>query len=373
MKAPRSAFAERLLTFLGAVSVTFVVTSCSNNPVVPVEDDWQHLSPNEAGMDPQMLSQLDTQIRAGSYGTIQSLLVIRHGSLVMEEYYNGASRSSLHQLYSVTKSVNGALVGIAQAHGDITNLHTEVLSYFPEYESVAAGDSVKNSMTVENLLMMASGLKWDELSISYSEPANSFVQMVSSKDWIQYVFQQPMATTPGTSFTYNTGCSVVLGEVVHRATRTDVKTYADTHLFKPLGITDWQWLDAPNGVTNTGSGLFLSPRDMAKFGQLYLQNGLWNGQQLVPQNWVTASTTRHITASGTYGYGYQWWLMPTSIPLTHESEDVAIAWGWADQFIFVIRSLDMIVVSTAYNETGPHVDAAISFVPQYVIGAVRAF
>jgi len=319
-----------------------------------------------------MLATLNSRITSGLHGEIRSLLVVRHGMLVMEEYYRGSSRYASHQVYSVTKSVTSALIGIAVEQHLIPSLQTNVFSYFPEHADLAHTNPQKQSMTIEHLLTMTSGLEWDELSVSYNDSRNPITRMMGSPDWIRFVLAQPMVSTPGAQFKYNSGCSVLLGEILKRSAGKSVSEYARERLFNPLGIYQWEWEPGSSNITNTGWGLHLRPRDMARIGLIFLDNGAWHGQPIVSASWVQTSTSRTIGTSGNFGYGYQWWMMPLqgSASVEPKPDGIKVAWGWGDQFIFVVPSLDLVVVSTANNKTGSYHDEAIRFVPEYVIKAV---
>jgi CubicO group peptidase (beta-lactamase class C family) len=176
-----------------------------------------------------------------------------------------------------------------------------------------------------------------------------------------------MAKKPGEKFVYNSGLSVILGEILKRSVGVPGDKYAEEYLFKPLGITVYDWPTTPDGLLKTGGGLALRSRDMAKFGQLYLKNGKWNGKQIVPEKWVKESTYPHIcTTSGSYGY--QWWLRSFSV--NDRQIDSFYAIGNAGQFIFIFPELDMIVVSTAQNYDRGWSRRFYEMVSSYILPAV---
>ncbi len=162
---------------------------------------------------------------------------------------------------------------------------------------------------------MSSGLSWDEWTYPYSDARNDSLKSLMGPDLIRYVLERPVVAPPGEKFAYNTGISIVLGEIIRRASGLSADKFAERYLFEPLGITDYYWAKLPGETVETGGGLFLRPRDMAKIGQLFLNGGQWQGKQIVSENWVKESTVNH---AGTMknpawlvaadGYGYQWWL-----------------------------------------------------------------
>ena len=332
---------------------------------------WPRSSPEAQGLDGDALASY--RVRAGTeeFGPVDSLLVVRHGVLVEEAYYGGWRSIDLHPVYSVTKSVTSLVFGIALGHGLLPPLDTPVLSLFPEYPTVANPSDAKSRMTVDDLLTMRSGLDWKELSVPYDDPTNDLIRMFNSSDWLRYVLDRPMATEPGTRFVYNTGGSVLLGGILRNQTGRQPADLAQQWLFAPLGIDHWSWDTAPGNLSNTGSGLHLRPRDMARIGQLVLRHGRWQGLSLVPDNWLDVSLVGHVNLTQNFGYGYQWWIMPLDAdrPSSDEGNQIWLAWGYGSQFIFVVPALDMVVVSTSSDYEEAH-QGALEFVQEMLAAAV---
>ncbi len=224
---------------------------------------------------------------------------------------------------------------------------------------------------------MRAGIDWNERIAPYGDPRNPTYQMASSSDWIKFMLDRPMSDPPGTRFRYNSGCTILLSGVLRNRMGNAAHEFAVAHLFRPLGITSFQWergwKNGEQNLTNTGWGLSLRPRDMAKIGQLCLQNGMWEGTRIVSQQWIAESTTDRVSLSNSFSYGYQWWLLPLEGIAGHtpQPNDIRIAWGWGDQFIFAIPYLDLVVVSTGGNFSGPLQDQAIEFVRTSIVRAVR--
>ncbi|MBX7151109.1 beta-lactamase family protein [bacterium] len=338
------------------------------------EQPWLPVaSPESADLDSGILNELSDRIEAGYYGEVHSLLIIRHGQLVTENYYRGYGASNKHPMYSVTKSVTSALIGIAIDKGLINDLNQPLLSFFPQYSQIQNMSSNKQSVKLSDVLSMRAGFSWNELSISYYDPSNNFNQMANSSDWCKFVLDRPMSDPPGSRFVYNTGASVLLSGVLENATGQSAESFARETLFDALNITDYKWTEAAMGITNTGAGLYLTPRDMAKIGYLYLQKGMWQGVPIISSHWIDTSTTLHAVLTYPFGYGYQWWMTAADSLKNHSPtrQDIKIAWGFADQFIFVIPKLDMVVVSTGGNYDESHDDQAIIFLQQYILKAVK--
>jgi len=266
-----------------------------------------------------------------------SVLIVRNGYVVAEAYFPPYKRDTRHTTRSCGKSFTAALVGIAIREGYIDDVHHQVLDFFPE-RTFANPDPRKDSMTLEHLLTMTSGLDWPESSVPYASSRNVMNQMMRSRDWVQFVLDRPMVAEPGTTFNYSSGVSHLLSAIIHETTGMSSISFAQTHLFEPLGFFYAIWPSDPQGISFGGGGIRITPRDMAKFGQLYLQGGIWNGQQIVPAEWVEASVAKQISASGAASYyGYQWWVRGSGTFAAH---------GYGGQRIFAIPDLEMVVVFT---------------------------
>jgi CubicO group peptidase (beta-lactamase class C family) len=310
------------------------------------QEEWPAATLEEQGLDPTAAAGYVRRIRAGRYGDIHSLLVVRNGKLVLERYFGGWDRDTPHPVYSVTKSVTSLLVGQARDEGRFPSLERTLVSVFPEYQEIRRPDARKRSITLDDVLTMRAGFAWDELSSPYDSPDNPIGTLMRSEDWLQFVLDLPMASTPGSRFVYNSGCSLLLGGLLRKSTGLEPEEFASRRLFKQLGITDYEWEAAPHGLTNTGWGLSLRPRDLAKLGQLVLDGGEWQGEQVVPTEWLDLSTASHVRLSDEVGYGYQWWLLFDQGG-RHDDVDLVIALGWGGQLVIVAPALNLVVASTA--------------------------
>jgi CubicO group peptidase (beta-lactamase class C family) len=354
---------------------------------------WPLSTPPDEGLDPDVLESFDDELASGKHGYVDSMLVIRHGKIVWEKsydhsrdyarlfagkgapgiynyydpswhpYYRG---SALHTMQSVSKSVTSALIGIAIGQGQIPGVAAKVMPYFSGFR--VDPDPRRDRMTLRDLLTMRAGIRWDEESVDYTNPANNCAAMEGREDWIQYVLDQPMAADPGTTFVYNSGATQLLSYLIQKTTGHAVDDYARQQLFGPLGIEDFSWKRTPLGLSDTEGGLYLKPRDLAKIGLLYLQDGIWNGKRILPEGWVKSSTTS-LTATNEkgFGYGYQWWVGP--------EPGVFAAWGYGGQFLFVVPRLDLIAVFTGWNiyDDASHPGSAPPELdPRFAIGRLLA-
>lgn len=292
---------------------------------------WQTTTPEAQGIDSAALTDMFQAIQEEGY-SITSVAMVRHGYLVLDAYFAPFEPGQKHEMYSVTKSFTSALVGIALAEGYLESVDQRVLDLFPdrEFENL---DIRKRGITLDDMLRMRTGLDWNE-SGGYSYGENDLMQMIySENDWVQYLLDRPMDVRPGLVFNYNSAVSHVLSVIVEDATGQTTFEYAQPRLFEPLGISNVRWETDPLGHSIGGWGLNLTPPDMAKFGFLYLHDGEWDGQQIVPAEWVQRSTKDPIANT----YGYQWWI----------GDDSFSAQGLYGQRICVFPAYDLIVVFTA--------------------------
>ncbi|MHA1200370.1 MAG: serine hydrolase domain-containing protein, partial [Candidatus Heimdallarchaeaceae archaeon] len=197
---------------------------------------------------------------------------------------------------------------------------------------------LRENITIYHLLTMTSGIAWNE-EISYYDPANTFTQMKASGNWVEYVLSREQDFEPGLEYNYNSGGSHLLSAIVEEATGNTTLEYAIEHLFDPLGFENWSWLQDPQGIYFGGADLHLKPKDMAKLGFLYLNNGTWNETQIVSEQYVFHASNATITITDFTRYGYQWWVYP--------SVGTYFAVGWAGQIISVIPEYDIVAIFTS--------------------------
>lgn len=326
------------------------------------------------------LVALDREIRAGAYGHVDHLLAMRGDTVIVNHKYDRDYRAisrgrrgpigcgegctdpawlhefnyfhprwhpyyegrGVHSLQSVTKSIAATVVGIAHARGAIKSLQQPFLDYFPEFNSAKADPRLRTA-TIEDVLTMRSGIEWHEQDRPLDD-TNTTVQLEKSQDWLAFTLRQPMDAAPGTKWAYNSGGSMLLSGIIKAATGRFIDDYAREFLFGPLGIRDFHWKKSPTGHPDTEGGLYLSAEDLARIGRLYLRKGQWNGREVLPARFVTAATTRHVTAvAPSWDYGYQWWLTKRG------DVDVWAGRGFGGQLLIVIPSLDVVGVANAWN------------------------
>jgi CubicO group peptidase (beta-lactamase class C family) len=344
---------------------------------------WTKAAPASQALDEKRLADLDRDIRADVYGHIDHLLIVRNGYLVFDQRYprdygaisrgrkgpigcgDGCSDPAwmhefnyfhpnwhpyyqgrdVHSLQSVTKSIAATVIGVAIGRGDLAGVDVPFLPFFKE-KNLSRADTRLHKSTLEDLLTMRSGIEWHEGDRPLDD-TNTTVQLEKSRDWIQFTLDQPMDAAPGTKWTYNSGGSQLLSWIIRAATGRFIDEYANETLFRPLGIRDFHWKKTPTGHPDTEGGLYLSAQDLAKVGLLYLRGGVWDGKRILPDSFVRAATTRHVTGlPGRWDYGYQWWLA------SREGADIWAGRGFGGQFLIVIPSRDIVAVVHAWNVFG---------------------
>ncbi len=313
-----------------------------------LDDGWVTLSLDAVGMDTERISLLTERLENGQYGGVSSLVIVKDGFLVHEAYFGGTRRSDLQEIFSITKSISSSLVGVAIDQGLIADVDVPIVTFFPEYAELFS-DERKRRITIEHLLTHSSGLDWDEQTYPYEDPRNSeFDMYYEAKDWLAYVLGMPMRDEPGTVYEYNTGAVHLLSAVLETATGFAADEFADEHLFGPLQVADYGWRADPMGYLRTGAthgGLQMLTRDVAKFGQLYLDGGEWRGKQLISSAWVKDSLeTRLATPSDTEGTGYLWFL--NTFQFRGQPLNTFAARGAGGQTLLVSPSLDLVVAIT---------------------------
>ncbi|MXX75417.1 MAG: serine hydrolase [Holophagales bacterium] len=331
-------------------------------PVPPANDDWsgdwRTVPATEVGLDPERLERAVDRI--AQLDGLHGVLVARHGKLVVERYFRGSSGNRPHNLKSASKSVLSALAGLAVKEG-LLELDQPIANVLPEAADV--DDPRKQAITVRHLLTMTSGLE--------STSFGNYGSWVASRNWVRAALARPLQAEPGTRFSYSTGGTHLLSATLSGAAGRSTHDFAREHLFAPLGIHRSAWARDRQGVHMGGNNLSLLPRDMLKFGQLYLNRGRWGGKQLLPWQWVDESTRPgHVGPRGRGriygGYGYLWWLRG------HRERSAYIASGYGGQYIYVApaEGLVVVVISTEISKGRGWRGELFGIIREGVAGAV---
>ncbi len=301
------------------------------------------------------------------FGRLESILIIKDQKLVLEEYFYGYDRAQLHNIHSCTKSITSLLLGITLERHDKLNVDQPLYNFFPQYNSIWTAD--KKKITLEHVLTMTAGFAEDDDS---DHP--------ESNDVIQNILSRPMESIPGEQFRYDNECTNLLGGIIHTLEGKQADELAEEVLFNKLGISEYYW-EEENGVLHCHSDLDLKSRDMAKIGLLVLNKGYWNGEQIVPEEWIDISTKPHVAETEFFDYGYQWWYRSKrNTPwwqnpvLGGKAEnDMFHARGYGGQYIMIIKDLNMVIVVTAsdYNESNGMANIKVPMVIEEVVPLFR--
>ena len=360
----------RLLSFILVISL---LAGCTSAPIRPADggdkvqaywptDEWRAALPEEQGMDSELLASMFQHINEQEIN-LHSLLIIRNGYLVTEAYYQPYSQGQLQYLASITKSVIGALIGIAIQDGLIEDVDQTLVSFFEE-KTIANLDEQKKTITLKYLLSLTAGLKCND------GPFSGEAGMEQSLDWVQFMLDAPVVEQPGTKFNYCGGAVHLLSAILQKTTGMTAREYANLKLFEPLGIAavpEERWGSDPQGISMGPYGLYLTPRDLAKLGYLYLQNGKWNDQQILPADYVKAVSTSYSNKYNGLGYGYLWTIDPDQGSFS--------ALGLAGQQVYVIPAKNLVIVFTG---SLPSYETDMDFLPlkalvdDYILPAVKS-
>ncbi|MEJ2737526.1 MAG: serine hydrolase [Anaerolineae bacterium] len=293
--------------------------------------DWPVSTPEEQGLDADLVAQL--YYNASQMENIYGLMVFKNGYLVAEDYWHIGSPGQTVNIHSVTKSITSALVGIALEQGCLTSLDQKMIDFFPELAG-RINDPRKKQITIQQMLQMRAGYPWEE-----STP--ELFELLMTGFHGSNLVDVPLVRDPGSDVEYSNLTSHLLGIIVARACGTDLKSFAQEHLFSPLGVEPSFWQKDWDGNYLGYSDIHLSAHDMAKFGLLYLNDGKYNGTQIVPADWVHDSWKIKVGRNWRdNGYGYQWWSVRAGDYRYH------LAWGHGGQQIVLLDELDMAIVVT---------------------------
>jgi hypothetical protein len=389
------------LSFAAVAVGAFVTTTAVAQAPQPAKG-WQASTLQAEGLDATPITDFLGRIRSGTYGNTDRLVVIRNGKLLVNERFvrdyreisrgkstpigcgiDACSDSSrlnhynylhptwhpywqggdLHTLQSVTKSVAATVIGVAMQRGAIKSVQTPLLSFFSAYDLTKVDPRLRKA-TLADLLTMRSGIEWHE-SDRPLDSTNTTMQLEHSPDWIRFTLAQPMDSDPATKWVYNSGGSMLMAEVVRSSTGMQADDYARRYLFGPLGITSFHWKRTPTGHPDTEGGLYLDPLDLAKIGQMYMDDGMWRGTRILPPGWAKEATARHVdhvaANPNSPGYGYQWWRYD------RRGTDIWAGNGFGGQFLIIMPQHKIVAAVNSWNVfgtpatgvLGPMIDAVL--------------
>lgn len=352
-------------------------------PPLAIDDGWPVAAADALGVDDAQLSTMLEDIRDGVWENIDGVAIARQGTLLLDETLRttlapndaaaGNDNLALHRVYSVTKSVTSTLVGIAIEQGLLSGAQAPLYNLLPANSPFANWDERKGQTTLEDFLTMRHGLDWDELTFPYTDARNSLsMALARCTDYVQCLLDLPLTSDPGSEFAYSTHATHTLGAIVAAQSGQSLPAFAEEHLLSHLQIREHLWSPAsPTGRAQAGSGLFLSVRDMAKLGQLYLDDGMWGDVQVVGHDWIAAASAHQadLPAQLGTGYGYQWWRF--TLDNSGTPVDAYAAIGYGGQYVVVVEAFDLVVAFTGANyAVGDRPAQALEMVSAYILPAL---
>jgi len=309
-----------------------------------INDGWATGSMYETNIDAKKLVELIYNIRNNSYKNIHSILIVKDGILILEEYFHGFHYQQSHQIRSTTKSIGSILTGIAIDHQFIKDINQKIYPYFKDYKIVQDWNEEVKDVTLKTLLTMTSGFACDDHLIPNFQCEKA---MYKTNDWLEYALNLPMAYKPGEHWAYNSSSLIVVSEIISKTSKLTITEFADKYLFKPLGINEFQWGFSPKGRAFFGGNAKMKPRDMGKIGLIMLNRGKWNDRQIISERWIKESTSEHVQSQNSTGYGYLWWTGKQ----TFGEQNISAYWaaGNGGNYVFVCPALSLVAVFTGGN------------------------
>jgi CubicO group peptidase (beta-lactamase class C family) len=329
---------------------------------VAASSELRKVAPAEAGFAPDLEARLEDLVTSGRAWKLHGVVILRNDALVLERYDAGEDEiggdpighvvfgpDTLHDLRSVTKSILGLLYGVALAQGKVSPPERPLLEAFPEYADLAI-DPRHQRLTIAHALTMSLGIEWNE-DIPYEDPANGEAQMETALDRYRYIFGRRFVADPGTRYIYGAAATTLIGKLIQKGTGRSLPDFARAALFDPIGVGATAWTNGSDGEPAASSGLCMTPRDLARIGQLILNRGQWRGRPVVPAEWLEKSFQPYFAVDEFRRYGYFWYVgdfkygNPPNGPIAHWIG----AFGYGGQRLFVLPELDMTVAITAGN------------------------
>ncbi len=353
-----------LLLFINTCSETGTETEDLFSSYEPYE--WDEAAPESVGIDTDLIELAVG--KANDLDYLHSLLVVKNDMLIVEYYFDGYKPEEPHIIRSVSKSFLSVFIGLAIREGYIHNINEKIINYIPEYEMMMSDERMKD-ITILDILTMKSGMKRDREFY-----AEAFIQ---SNNWIQTIFEESLIADPGTAYNYSTTSTHILALVLQNALGEDIVKFTHTHLFSKLTIELADWEKDPQGNYFGGNNMYFVPRDMALFGHVVMNKGMFNGEQIIPMEWIAESMKDTRNEPGLtwgslsdIGYGYLWWLGKMN------DYNVELGIGHGGQFIIMIKELDLLVVTTAeayedWEQADIQERGILSLVADYIIPSIN--
>ena len=339
----------------GEVNLSFIESQVSESDLeiqkIKATNKWQ--VSNEK-YDEKLIRKLNKKIAQNYFKDITSIVVIKQGKLLIEEYFNGANRNTLHDTRSVGKTLASTLFGLAIDEGHIRSEH-QPLTEFYQLKSYENHSMLKENVTIESLLTMSSGFSGSDMD---ANSVGNEENMYPTADWVEFSLNLPMDKnkTLSKNWDYLTAGAVLLGDILDKSVPEGLEKYAQGKLFEPLGISEYEWQYTPNNVPNTAGGFKMSALDNARWGQLYIDKGMYNNKSILPQQWVEKSLTKHIQLPELDNEFYGYLLWNKQLKVNNEQIEIYYASGNGGNRVVIQKELGIVIVVTAraYNQPYMH-------------------
>lgn len=332
-------------------------------------DGWRSCLPENVGIDSDKLMKV-YHYAANTNINTEGIVIVKDGYIIGEAYFNGFSSNQRHASYSVAKSVMSSLIGIAIDKGYVNSVDDKIYEYYEQWQTLGTSED-KKKISIKHLLTMTAGLEWSEGDYYDENSQDDIFRMYQeSNDFIEYVLNKPVINEPGKEWYYSSGESMLLSGIIEKVAQESTLAFGMEHLFEPLGMAGISWESDPAGHTIGGWGINATVREYAKFGYLYLQNGRWDGEQIVSQSWIEESL-QPASPEINY-YGYQWWLIDayTSYLEAGVPENSYMAVGIYLQRIIIIPEYNLVLVRVGNDVPSDNLEWSTAEFIKLVIDAV---
>ena len=339
-----------------------------------MNDEWKVSNIKKEGFDELLLKNLIDSINSGSITNTHSVLIARNGHLIFEKYFSGFNASVPHDMRSASKSISSAITGFAINKGYLKSVNEKMYDLLPEkYKYTENSDERKSRIKIKDLLTMSSGIDAVDFGMDKESPASEDVYQ-SSNDWIKTILEAPMINEPGTHAFYGTANPYLLGIALDHEIKEPMEFFIHKDLFAPLGINNYLLQNDIDGKPYFGGGIYMTPRDMLKFGQMYLDKGKWNGKQIISKEWVEEAFGKYLILENTAQkneYGYLWWHY--NYKIGNVSIESIEARGAGGQYIFVIPKYNLTAVITSANFRNGRYWQPEKIMESYILPAITTY
>ena len=335
-----------------SILLVIIMSGCFFTEEMPDEQNsWGYASPSSIGYSDGEFDRINDSIENKVYGDVKALIVVKNEKIIFENYYDDQFRERLRPIGVSSLVVTTAALGLMISDGYLNDLDTPIYKFLPQYSNVFDAEPDKKTITVRNLLNHRSGLSWNESTKLYISRDNDLNEMQFQADWAEYVIKKELGSDPNSRTATNTGSGLLLTSIMqHLLGDNDLEEYIKNRLLLPLGIEKYNWIHDPSGNLNGATGLFLTDLDFAKIGYLYMQNGNWNGLQVIDPAWVEQSIFPHVEASQfRYGYGWRRFSETSTALLNLEAGDWFFSPRQHGQFVFCDPKQKLLVMVYAEN------------------------